>query len=155
MVSCAIQVVDHYLGMNSGFLRSWQRWLIGFLFGCASPLALSASAEAPALTGNYHQTQIAGYLDYPWAAVENPLGGWLITERSGVIIEYDHAGQRQEIPLQFEQLYVAGQGGLLDIELARDFTESRRVYLSYASGNAGENYLTFGTTVLDLSLIHI
>jgi glucose/arabinose dehydrogenase len=149
MVSCAIQVVDHYLGMNSGFLRSWQRWLIGFLFGCTSPLALSASAEAPALTGNYHQTQIAGYLDYPWAAVENPLGGWLITERSGVIIEYDHAGQRQEIPLQFEQLYVAGQGGLLDIKLARDFTESRRVYLSYASGTAAENYLTFGTTVLD------
>lgn len=148
MVSCPIQVVDHLLGMNSGFLRDWRSWLASCFFAFASPCVLSASQEVPVLTGNFHQTQVAGYLTFPWAAVENPLGGWLITEREGVIVEYDHAGQRQEIPLEFEQLYVAGQGGLLDIELAQDFTETRRVYLSYASGDAEENYLTFGTTVL-------
>lgn len=149
MVSCAIQVVDHYSGMKSGLLNGWRMWLASCFFTLSSSLATGATAEPPVLTGNYHQTQVAGYLTFPWAAVENPLGGWLITERGGEIIEYDHAGQRQEIPLQFSQLYVAGQGGLLDIKLARDFTESRRVYLSYATGNENKNYLTFGTAVLN------
>ena len=111
--------------------------------------AFSAQADdPPPLTGNFHQTQIAGYLASPWAAAENPLGGWLITERGGTIIEYTNAGQRLEIPLQIEQLYVAGQGGLLDIVLADDFTESRRVYLSFAVGDDSENYLAFGTAKL-------
>ena len=149
MVSCAIQVVDHYSGMKSGLLNGWRMWAASCFFTLSSTLATGATAEPPVLTGNYHQTQVAGYLTFPWAAVENPLGGWLITERSGDIIEYDHAGQRQEIPLQFNQLYVAGQGGLLDIKLAHDFTESRRVYLSYATGNENKNYLTFGTAVLN------
>ena len=121
-------------------------FLVGIvcLFG-----ALSAQADdPPPLTGNFHQTQIAGYLAAPWAAAENPLGGWLITERGGTIIEYTNAGQRLEIPLQIDQLYVAGQGGLLDIVLADDFTESRRVYLSFAVGDDSENYLAFGTTQL-------
>ncbi|MDC8830015.1 PQQ-dependent sugar dehydrogenase [Alteromonas gilva] len=102
----------------------------------------------PVLTGNFHQTQIAGYLTNPWAVVENPLGGWLITERSGIIVEYTHAGERQEIPLEIKDLYVDGQGGLLDIVLSDDFIESRRVYLSYAIGTAQSNYLAFGTTRL-------
>ncbi|WP_296053745.1 PQQ-dependent sugar dehydrogenase, partial [uncultured Alteromonas sp.] len=111
--------------------------------------AFSAQADdPPPLTGNFHQTQIAGYLDLPWAAAENPLGGWLITERGGTIIEYTNAGQRLEIPLQIEQLYVAGQGGLLDIVLADDFTETRRVYLSFSVGDDDENYLAFGTAQL-------
>ena len=111
--------------------------------------ALTTQADdPPPLTGNFHQTQIAGYLASPWAVAENPLGGWLITERGGTIIEYTHAGQRLEIPLQIDQLYVAGQGGLLDIVLADDFTETRRVYLSFAVGDDNENHLAFGTVRL-------
>ncbi|NVK54533.1 MAG: PQQ-dependent sugar dehydrogenase [Alteromonadaceae bacterium] len=102
----------------------------------------------PPLTGNFHQTQVAGYLSHPWAVVENPLGGWLITERNGTIVEYTHAGERLEIPLIIDGLYVDGQGGLLDIVLSDDFIESRRVYLSYAIGTAQSNYLAMGTTVL-------
>ncbi|GGF68753.1 PQQ-dependent sugar dehydrogenase [Alteromonas lipolytica] len=105
--------------------------------------------EPPPVTGNFHQTQIAGYLSSPWAAVENPLGGWFITERGGTIVEYTNAGQRLEIYLDIPDLYVSGQGGLLDIVLADDFTESRRVFLSFSVGSDDENYLAFGTARLE------
>lgn len=107
-----------------------------------------AAKQVPALTGNFHQTQVAGYLRFPWAFVEKPLGGWLITERGGRLVEYSHTGLRQEIELNIDNLYFAGQGGLLDIVLAKDFIDSRRVYLSYSIGNEEENYLAFGTAVL-------
>lgn len=124
------------------------QFFIWLLF-CICSVQLKAAEIAPPLTGNYHQTQVVGYLRYPWAAVENPLGGWLITERQGVIVEYTNTGFREEISLQINDLYVAGQGGLMDIALADDFTETRRVYLSYSLGNEDENYLAVGTTVLD------
>lgn len=149
MLSCQVQVVESMKGMSKAL--HWRgKALMPLILWAASLcwLAPVKANEPPPLTGNFHQTQIAGYLDLPWAAAENPLGGWLITERSGTIIEYTNAGQRLEIPLQIDDLYVAGQGGLLDIVLAEDFTETRRIYLSFSVGNDDENYLAFGTVKL-------
>lgn len=149
MLSCQVQVVDSLKGMDKTF-HGRSKKLMPLIIGFASLLGMfcAQADEPPPLTGNFHQTQIAGYLSSPWAVAENPLGGWLITERQGVIVEYTNAGQRQEIPLQIDDLYVAGQGGLLDIVLADDFTETRRVFLSFSVGSADENYLAFGTTRL-------
>jgi len=47
----------------------------------------------------------------------------------------------QRHTLALPDLYQAGQGGLLHIALAPDFTTSKRVLLSYSKGNDENNYL--------------
>jgi glucose/arabinose dehydrogenase len=74
-------------------------------------------------------------LDTPWAVAPLPEGGALVTQRGGQLIlaEGDRLRQVTGVP----EVAVQGQGGLLDITLARDFATTRTVFLTYAKPQAG------------------
>lgn len=66
----------------------------------------------------------------PWAVGFLPDGGLLITERDGVLIHFKE-GVRREVS-GLPRVYAKGQGGLLDVVVARNFAQTREIFLTYA-----------------------
>ena len=74
-----------------------------------------------------------GGLDVPWGFAFVPGGGVLITERKGKLL-YSENGQTHSVSGidRLSGMEVAGQGGLLDILVPRDFGITREVFLTYS-----------------------
>lgn len=102
-------------------------------------IAGSALAELTSRAGPLKVEVMIEGLDTPWAVAPLPEDGFLVTERGGELL-FVTGGQRIRVS-GTPRVRVAGQGGLLDVTLARDFARSRRLYLTYArpqaSGGAG------------------
>lgn len=97
------------------------------LLGAAVAFSLASSGSAQ--QGASVQPVVTG-LDTPWAVAPLPEGGALITERDGALIWFD--GSRKTRVAGVPKAAAKGQGGLLDITLARDFARSRVVFITYA-----------------------
>ena len=80
-------------------------------------------------------TQQVSGLETPWALAILPNGDVLVTERDGRLLRV-REGASHEVA-GTPQVVDAGQGGLLDITLARDFDRSRTVFLTYAKALEG------------------
>lgn len=80
-------------------------------------------------------TALATGLEEPWAVDVLPGGAILITERSGRLLRID--GENRQAITGLPVAHVEGQGGLLDVMVARDFETSRRIWLSFAVNVAG------------------
>lgn len=95
-------------------------------------LAVMAAPAAALETdaGRMVLTQVASGLEEPWAVAPLPDGSLLVTERGGTLKLF-RDGQAQEVT-GAPRVAVSGQGGLLDVTLARDFDTSRTVFLTYA-----------------------
>ncbi|XDB00070.1 PQQ-dependent sugar dehydrogenase [Sulfitobacter sp. LCG007] len=74
--------------------------------------------------------RLADGFDEPWAIALLPDGALMVTERAGSL-QIWRDGARSEVA-GLPKLSTQGQGGLLDVTLARDFATSRRLYLTYA-----------------------
>ncbi|WP_116813337.1 PQQ-dependent sugar dehydrogenase [Steroidobacter cummioxidans] len=84
-------------------------------------------------------TTVATGLEHPWSVAFLPDGKFLVTERPGRLRIIDAKGN-VSAPLQgVPKVAAAGQGGLLDVVLAPDFAQSRRIYFSYAEPRDGGN----------------
>ncbi|UOB72286.1 MULTISPECIES: PQQ-dependent sugar dehydrogenase [unclassified Pseudoalteromonas] len=83
---------------------------------------------------------LATQLNSPWSMVQLPDGTWLITERDGHVVVIKN-NEQSRIKLPLEGLYVAGQGGLLDIVLTPNFAKSKEVFFTYAQGDLDANRL--------------
>lgn len=83
--------------------------------------------------------QIVSGLDTPWAMAFLPVDGMLITERDGRLLHRDAGGTITEIE-GVPDVRDAGQGGLLDVLVPRDFITTREIFLSFVKpqGRAGE-----------------
>ena len=79
---------------------------------------------------DYRFEPVVRELDQPWAIAPLPSGGLLVTERSGRLLYVDANGATAVSGVP--DVVDAGQGGLLDITLARDFERSRRLFLTFA-----------------------
>lgn len=90
-------------------------------------------AETPAVNVEVLQTK----LDHPWALAFLPGdNGMLITLKGGQLRHWQ-AGKGLSDPLPgVPKVWASGQGGLLDVALAPDFSQSRRVWLSFAQADA-------------------
>lgn len=86
----------------------------------AGPMRIS-----PVLTG----------LDEPWGMAFLPGGDVLVTERAGRLL-LASSGKAQAVS-GVPDVRAAGQGGLLDVLVPRDFASSREVWLAYAVGGSG------------------
>ena len=112
--------------------------LKSFFLSVTATLALflalpSAKAQADIVTA----PMITG-LDTPWAIGHLPDGSVLVTEKDGRILHWRDGvlSQVSGAPAVVDR----GQGGLLDITIARDFAQSRAVFLTYSkrqNGGAG------------------
>lgn len=70
-------------------------------------------------------------LQNPWGMVFMPDGSLLINEKRGEIIHFKE-GKKTSIS-GVPEIYLRGQGGLMDIELHPDYENTGWIYLSYAS----------------------
>lgn len=81
--------------------------------------------------GQMQITEVASGFDEPWAVGFLPDGAAIVTELAGrlLIVRDGESTEVSGVP----EVYVDGQGGLLDVMIPRDFAQSREVWLSYAA----------------------
>lgn len=100
-------------------------------------LLSTSCAQSPDKTINIPKTidftaeSVVSGLQNPWGMVFLPDGSMLITEKTGELVHYS-SGKTSKIA-NVPDVYVRGQGGLMDIELHPKYTENGWLYLSYAS----------------------
>lgn len=100
------------------------------------------STSLPLFAADVQVQVLQDKLDHPWSVAFLPDNQTLlITERSGQLRSWQ-PGKGLSPPIGgVPKVWANRQGGLLDVVLAPDFAESRRVWLSYttadASGRAG------------------
>jgi glucose/arabinose dehydrogenase len=92
----------------------------------ATETVLSTSA------GPMTASPVAEGLQDPWALDFLPGGGFLITELDGTIKLFPEPGAAAVEVSGGPEVFLDGQGGLLDVMIPRDFATSREVWLSYA-----------------------
>lgn len=87
---------------------------------------------------DFKLTTVAGGLERPWGLTFLPSGDLLVTERAGRlrIIKNGKLEPKPIIGLP-NNIYVAGQGGLLDVALHPDFDKNSLIYFSYAGRGDG------------------
>ena len=90
----------------------------------------SVKAEAPT-TINYTTEVVVPELNIPWGMAFLPDGAILITEKKGDLIHFKD-GKKTEIN-GLPDIYVRGQGGLMDIILHPNYKDNGWIYFSYAS----------------------
>ena len=100
-----------------------------FCVGLGVSVAYSKAFETS--TGPVQIEEVASGLDAPWAVAVIESGEYLITERDGAVL-YFKDGTRAEVS-GVPDVYAEGQGGLLDLVLARDFAQTGEVFLTYAA----------------------
>ncbi|ARC36394.1 PQQ-dependent sugar dehydrogenase [Paracoccus yeei] len=100
--------------------------------------AFENQTRAPALSDGVavrQQVVIRG-LDSPWGLALLPDGAWLITEKPGRMRLFADGALSE--PLKgLPKVDARSQGGLLDVAVAPDFAQSRRVWFSYAEPREG------------------
>lgn len=96
---------------------------------------LMASAHA----AEYKIDTVAEGLSHPWAMAFLPQGDMLVTERSGQLRRISNGELLSEPIAGVPDVYVGGQGGLLDIILDAGFEINHRLYMSFSSGTRGSN----------------
>lgn len=115
-----------------------------------------AAENFPSSQGALHVEQIVSGLDTPWSFDFLPEGGLLVSERDGRLL-YSDAGKTHPIS-GTPAVSAAGQGGLLDVMIPRDFARSREVFLTYSKrqGRGAGTALAVGQLSADNSrLIHL
>ncbi|SIQ25881.1 Glucose/arabinose dehydrogenase, beta-propeller fold [Rhizobium sp. RU20A] len=119
----------------------------------ASALSLTATAALAETktyntkTGPVAVESIASGLAQPWAVDVLPDGGYIVTELGGNLRTVMD-GKVSEPIAGVPKVAVVGQGGLLDVALARDFETSRQLFLSHAAGENG----AYGTAIVSARL---
>ncbi|KUJ81844.1 PQQ-dependent sugar dehydrogenase [Ruegeria profundi] len=80
--------------------------------------------------GAVELTEMVSGLDTPWAVDILPDNSFLVTERDGDLLHVrDGVKQRvRGVP----KVAANGQGGLLDVTIARDFAQTREIFLTFA-----------------------
>ena len=74
-------------------------------------------------------------LDQPWAVDVLPEGDFLVTERGGDLL-YVRDGEARKVA-GVPRVRARGQGGLLDVTVARDFARSRALFLTFSKPQSG------------------
>lgn len=127
-------------------------WTMGasLVFAASSLTACQEPQLAPELperpTSDFQITPLVEGLSSPWAAAELPDGSFLITGKFGALwrLDKDQLTSINGVPEQLTQLAnnpiaTDGQGGLLDVAIAPDFSTTGYIYLSYSYGTWDTN----------------
>ena len=101
---------------------------------CAQQTESEVKAETPASL-NYTTEIVVPDLNIPWGMTFLPDNSMLITEKSGELIHFKNGSKTliEGVP----EVYVRGQGGLLDIELHPNYKDNGWIYLSHSSKEGG------------------
>ncbi|WP_299983306.1 PQQ-dependent sugar dehydrogenase [uncultured Ruegeria sp.] len=80
-------------------------------------------------------TQMVKGLDAPWAIGILPDGSYVITERDGELLFVDGGDVKRVRGLP--KVAANGQGGLLDLTIARNFSQTRELFLTFSKPQKG------------------
>jgi len=96
-------------------------------------------------------TTIASKLDVPWAVALLPSGRFLITEKPGRFRILNRDGSSfKTITENLPPIHVAGQCGLLDVALDRNYRTNHRIFFTYVRNVDAESAaLAIASAVLD------
>lgn len=100
-------------------------FILSFVAGTSQAEILDTSQ------GRLEVTRMADGFDVPWAIAFLPDGGVLITDRDSGLFYVN--GIRKQRIRGGPQFVSKGQGGLLDVMVPRDFSNSREIFLTYSS----------------------
>ena len=110
-------------------------------------LLLALLSSSPVFA--YEVEVVAEGLLYPWSVEFLPDGDMLLTERSGQLRRIVNGELLPDPVAGLPPIFVAGQGGLMDVRLHPDYTQNGLVYLSYSHGTPEENALRVARARLD------
>ncbi|MFT3735188.1 MAG: PQQ-dependent sugar dehydrogenase [Rhodocyclaceae bacterium] len=115
----------------------------------AAALASRCNTNTASTTAGLSVTTFANGLVNPWGMVFLPDGRMLVTERPGRMRIVETNGSLGSalggLPTN---IYVAGQGGLLDVILDPAFASNNRIYFNYSEAGTGNS----GTAVASATL---
>lgn len=105
-------------------------------------LALAAAAPAnaqtfPSSAGNIMVETVARGFEHPWGLAFLPDGRMIVTERPGRVRIVTRDGQLSTPLTGVPQVVAAGQAGLLDIALDRDFVGNKTLYICFSAERGG------------------
>ncbi len=107
----------------------------------AGGLALPESDAVANEPSGYRIETLAQGLEHPWSLAFLPDGRILVTERPGRLRMLTAEGELLPDPLDgVPEVFASAQAGLFDVLPARDFEQSRVIYLSYACGTLQANH---------------
>ncbi|MGY4803702.1 PQQ-dependent sugar dehydrogenase [Teichococcus aerofrigidensis] len=89
----------------------------------------------------FRVTTFAAGLEHPWGAAFLPDGRLLVTERPGRLRLIGRDGAVSPPLSGLPAVAAAGQGGLLDVQVAPDFATTREIYLCQAARIQGGNVM--------------
>lgn len=98
--------------------------------------AFAEQTEAPEVFSGvtFDEEVIAGTLARPWGLAVLPDGaGYIVTERGGTLRHITRDGTMGPEISGVPSVRAMRQGGLLDVALADDFTDSRLIFLTYSA----------------------
>lgn len=111
-----------------------RRTCLALLATLAAPHASAQQARAPA---QMRVETLARDLENPWSLAFLPDGRMLVTERPGRLRLVSANGQISAPISGVPAVWAHGQGGLLDVALAKNFIQTRLLFLSFAEGRDG------------------
>lgn len=129
------------------------------LLACGQQTHSKISAE-PTKDINYTTELVVPDLMVPWGMTFLPDGSMLITEKSGELIHFKE-GVKTNIE-GVPEVYVRGQGGLLDIKVHPDYKTNGWIYMTYSSaegeGDGGNTAIARaklkGNTLIDFKVLY-
>jgi len=120
---------------------------------CGQQNNSSVEAERPEQI-EYTTEIVVSDLNIPWGITFLPDGAMLITEKSGSLIHFKDGVKTLVEGLP--DIYVRGQGGLLDVKAHPNFAENGWIYMSYASEEGegdGGNTTIMRAKLVDMKLV--
>tara|TARA_Y100001970_G_scaffold30260_1_gene37545 strand:+ start:2344 stop:3507 length:1164 start_codon:yes stop_codon:yes gene_type:complete len=125
----------------------FRRFTPVFLFFAiaTTPLAIAAQDSEDFMRSAWHDYRIVTVVEglvNPWAMAFLPSGDMLVTERPGRL-RIVRDGKLVMSPVEgLPDIYVRGQGGLLDVVAHPDFESNRTLYISYSKPQGGNESTT-------------
>ncbi|MER6972281.1 PQQ-dependent sugar dehydrogenase [Nocardioides sp. NPDC000445] len=113
----------------------------------------SASASAPAAVlptsdrvPGLDVEVVNDELDHPWDVADIGEDRFLVTERDRAVLSLIEGGERREITLEDNDIWVSGETGLMGLEVDPGFAENRRIY-TCQGWNGGEDVRVISWTL--------
>src|SRR5262245_49475278 len=116
------------------------------LLGVVSP---AAAQTYPSSAGTLQLETVARGLDHPWGLAFLPDGRMLVTERPGRMRIVTPDGKLSASVPGVPSVRAAGQGGLHDVVLDRDFAANKTIYFCFAEPAFGGGRTAMARATLD------
>jgi aldose sugar dehydrogenase len=108
----------------------------------APPAVLPTSDRVPELDVEV----VNDGLDHPWDVADIGEDRFLVTERDRAVLSLIEGGERREISLEDNDIWVSGETGLMGLEIDPGFAENRRIY-TCQGWNGGEDVRVISWTL--------